>query len=303
MKKIITIAACIAAFVTLSAQNDLHDPFGIGTLNPQAQLHIHQSVEVDDPLIPLDPNPGGRDFSQDNYLTTFLMTNENCSSHGFSIEQYNKDILFDQKSNGNMMFQTPGGIFMLSRAGRFGFGDTVSTHMFNVQGTARFGSAVKMTQSLTVDGGVTIGGSLFANGLIYATNATHLNGTLDVGGATHMFAPLTVHSTVSITSTLSVGSGFQCDAQGNLKVKHLKVTLTSWPDYVFSDSHTLMPLNELEAYVNEYSHLPGVPSAKDVEENGADLGEMNKVLMEKVEELTLYIIDLQKQINEMKSNK
>ena len=64
-----------------------------------------------------------------------------------------------------------------------------------------------------------------------------------------------------------------------------------------------MPLNELESYINEYSHLPGVPSATEVEEDGADLGEMNRLLMEKVEELTLYVIDLQKQINELKSNK
>lgn len=51
-----------------------------------------------------------------------------------------------------------------------------------------------------------------------------------------------------------------------------------------------------------HSHLPGVPSAEEVERDGADLGEMNKVLLQKVEELTLYIIDLQKQLNELKSN-
>ena len=49
--------------------------------------------------------------------------------------------------------------------------------------------------------------------------------------------------------------------------------------------------------------LPDVPSAEEVERDGADLGEMNKVLLQKVEELTLYIIDLQRQINEMKSNR
>lgn len=51
-----------------------------------------------------------------------------------------------------------------------------------------------------------------------------------------------------------------------------------------------------------HSHLPGVPSAEEVERDGADLGEMNNVLLQKVEELTLYIIDLQKQLNELKSN-
>ena len=109
-------------------------------------------------------------------------------------------------------------------------------------------------------------------------------------------------SWASIAGTLTVGDGFSCDANGNLKVKHLKVTLTDWPDYVFGGSHQLMPLGELEAYIGEHQHLPGIPTAAEVEQEGADLGEMNRLLMEKVEELTLYIIDLQKQIDEMKSN-
>ena len=108
-------------------------------------------------------------------------------------------------------------------------------------------------------------------------------------------------SGLTMDGTLKVGSGFKCDAQGNLKVKHLKVTLTDWPDYVFCKEYSLMSLGELETYIDVHRHLPGVPSAEVVEQEGADLGEINKVLMEKVEELTLYIIDLQKQINELKS--
>lgn len=108
---------------------------------------------------------------------------------------------------------------------------------------------------------------------------------------------------VDVFSGLTVGSGFSCDANGNVKVKHLKVTLTDWPDYVFCAEHALMPLGELEGYINSNNHLPGVPTAEEVEKDGADLGEMNRVLMEKVEELTLYIIDLQKQIDELKSKR
>lgn len=59
-------------------------------------------------------------------------------------------------------------------------------------------------------------------------------------------------------------------------------------------------LYELESYVNEYHHLPGVPTENDVLEDGAHLGEMNAILLQKVEELTLYVIELQKQIDELK---
>ncbi len=86
-------------------------------------------------------------------------------------------------------------------------------------------------------------------------------------------------------------------------MKELRVTLTDWPDYVFDAGYRLMPLSEVEGYIAENGHLPQMPSAMEVEQEGADLGEMNRLLLQKVEELTLYIIDLQKQIEELKSNR
>ena len=82
----------------------------------------------------------------------------------------------------------------------------------------------------------------------------------------------------------------------------VKVTLTGWPDSVFGTDYRLRSLSETEAYIREHGHLPDVPSATEVEEGGLSLGEMNKVLLQKVEELTLHVIELQKQIDELKSN-
>ncbi len=78
---------------------------------------------------------------------------------------------------------------------------------------------------------------------------------------------------------------------------------THWPDYVFSSDYEPMSLGDLEAFVKANSHLPGVPSAAEVEDEGIKLGEMNAVLLQKVEELTRYVIDLQKQIDELKQGK
>ena len=257
MKKPILFVAFVATAIALNAQST---SLGIGINPPQGVLHVHQS-QYEIPVVP--PIDNGDDMVLD-YRNTILMTNPNTGTSqysGFVLQQYNKDVSVMQQANGFLEFSTPGGKIILSSTGRFGHGDTVSTHRFNVQGTARFGSAVTMMQGLSV------GGSLAVNG------------------------------------ALTVGTGFSCDAQGYLKVKHLKVTLTDWPDYVFADGYALMPLGELEAYIGAYSHLPGMPSAAEVEQEGADLGEMNRLLMEKVEELTLYIIDLQKQIDELKSNR
>lgn len=334
MKKQIIVMAFIAASATLGAQN-LNDPFGIGMQTPQAQLHIHQK-HAEENLLPPVIDGGNRDqFFDDTYFTTFLMTNPNTDStgnDGFLLKQSNLDIFFLQRENGRMVFSTPGGKIVLSSTGRFGYGDTVSTHRFNVHGTARFDSDVKMTQSLVVDGTLSTGGALNSTGSLTigsisnpgnltvhgntsmefgltVSGATTLQGGLTASGQTSINGPLSVSAALTVggattlNGALRVGNGFYCDAGGGLKVKYLKVTLTDWPDYVFGGGHTLMPLNELESYVNEHSHLPGVPSATEIEKDGADLGEINKVLMEKVEELTLYVIDLQKQINELKSKK
>lgn len=90
---------------------------------------------------------------------------------------------------------------------------------------------------------------------------------------------------------------------GDILAKSIRVNTSStyWPDYVFSFDYELMSLKDLENYITENKHLPGIISAEEVDEQGdVDLGEMNTKLLEKIEELTLYIIDLQKQIDKLK---
>ena len=93
---------------------------------------------------------------------------------------------------------------------------------------------------------------------------------------------------------------------GEILAKSVRVNTgsTYWPDYLFGEDYNLMRLRELEQYVNTHKHLPGIPSAQEVEEQGdIDLGTMNALLLEKVEELTRYVIDLQNQIDELKKGK
>ena len=90
---------------------------------------------------------------------------------------------------------------------------------------------------------------------------------------------------------------------GDILAKSIRISINPiyWPDYVFGEDYELMSLTELEAYVKTNKHLPGVSSIEEVERQGnIDLGEMNTLLLEKVEELTRYIFDLQKQIDEMR---
>lgn len=81
--------------------------------------------------------------------------------------------------------------------------------------------------------------------------------------------------------------------KGKISAHEIKVTTAAadWPDYVFNDDHQLMPLDSLAKFVKENKHLPNIAPAKSVEENGVALGELNRQLLQKIEEMTLYLID------------
>lgn len=86
---------------------------------------------------------------------------------------------------------------------------------------------------------------------------------------------------------------------GNIRTKEIKVENTNWPDYVFTKDYQLPSLQQTEHYIKEKGHLPGIPSAAEVKSNGIDLGEMNAKLLQKIEELTLHLIEQQKQIKDL----
>lgn len=88
---------------------------------------------------------------------------------------------------------------------------------------------------------------------------------------------------------------------GLLSTKVSIIEVEDWPDYVFSKDHDLMSLDELELYIEKNSHLPSVPSREEVLKNGINVAQMNSVLLEKIEELTLYVIELQKQIEKQQN--
>jgi hypothetical protein len=99
--------------------------------------------------------------------------------------------------------------------------------------------------------------------------------------------------------TLVPGS-YKLAVEGKIAARGVKVTLQNpFPDYVFDSTYQLRPLAHLEQYINQNKHLPGIPSAKEVEkEGGVELGEMNVKLLEKIEELSLYIIEVNKKLQE-----
>ncbi|WP_320052055.1 hypothetical protein [uncultured Acetobacteroides sp.] len=91
------------------------------------------------------------------------------------------------------------------------------------------------------------------------------------------------------------------DVNGTIRAKVVKVE-SGWADFVFKPDYQLKPLSEVEQFITANGHLQEIPTAKEVEQNGVNLGEMNVKLLQKVEELTLYSIAQEKICTELKQN-
>lgn len=111
----------------------------------------------------------------------------------------------------------------------------------------------------------------------------------------------TIKYGISINKSGNIGIGTATPqsalaVNGTVTAKQVKVTQTGWPDYVFDSTYQLPNLPIIEAFIKTNHHLPNMPAAKEIEKNGLDLGEIQKKQMQKVEELTLYIIQLAKEM-------
>jgi hypothetical protein len=102
--------------------------------------------------------------------------------------------------------------------------------------------------------------------------------------------------------TTTLASGYKLSVDGKVACEEVFVEYSgNWPDYVFSQEYNLLNLTELEDHIKKNNHLPGIPSAEEIEESGFHLAEMQKLVLQKVEELTLYTIDQGKLINDLQN--
>ena len=117
---------------------------------------------------------------------------------------------------------------------------------------------------------------------------------------------------IYITSAGNVGIGTATPAvklavngagtfNGKIKCTEVEVLLAAWPDHVFKSGYALRSLYDVENFINLNKHLPDVPSEETVLKKGTNLGTMDAILLQKVEELTLYMIQLQKENDALKT--
>lgn len=265
----------------------------IGNVDPKAKLHI-RSDEGDDAVMILEPGAPSTAstvlFLQDDY-------------HSVTVDP-----------TGTMTLVSEGDL------------DIASSNFNASHNEFRLGLGTKRRFTMTTDGTPAVysnahreNGALFRDipGTSYAmefgTGALVVSTAVDQlprgTQITNWRSRLSIGTDGAITLTGKVGinventlADYALAVDGGLITTKVHIEdVNNWPDYVFGEGHGLMSPSDLKAYVGEHRHLPGVPSEAEVREHGYDVAEMQALLLEKVEELTLHMLRQQEEIDSLKT--
>lgn len=123
------------------------------------------------------------------------------------------------------------------------------------------------------------------------TETPDVNAKLDVNGNIY------TNGRMGIGTTNFTDANYRLFVETGIRTRKIKVDQATWPDYVFENDYPLLPLSKVETFIKKNKHLPDVPSESDIKKDGLDLGDMQEVLLKKIEELTLYSIEQEKRLN------
>ncbi len=277
---------------------------GIGTTSPDNKLHVEGDL-----LLDVYGNSGHEKgiffregFSTTNkYNVSILAYDHNgggTSPDGLSINGYD-GISFSTGSNARNER------VRILQNGNVGIGTTSPLHKLDVSGTMRVSSGIFYSEANSFifrnqggawkpvsSRGVNIGDWTNTPSYGEFITGSNYNMQFKIQGQTRLFIDKD-DGNVGIGTT---SPSEKLEVNGTIRSKKVKVEATGWPDYVFAPSYELRALSEVENHIKEKGHLPEVPSAKEIEEKGLDLGAMDATLLKKVEELTLYLIEQNKSL-------
>ena len=281
------------------------DKVGIGTSTPSEKLDVQGAVEIGSGNMKINATAG------DNFN---ISTKTNSPNPNFAIQigngsggASNQPIFWNNmlilNGAGNSWCPTCGvGVdaahradMVISQTGNIGLGTVAPSAKLEVNGSTKLllNQNNALTKIVVADTNGLLAykdaSTLTVNDNDWAINA---NGNLIPGSA--------ATGGKVIIGNVTVPTGYKLAVEQGIITEKIKVAVygtVNWADFVFDEDYKLQELNALEKYIKSNKHLPDVPSAEEVVANGIDLGKMDATLLQKVEELTLYVLQLNKKID------
>lgn len=259
-------------------------------------------------------------------------------SYGNAITSFNQWTLYSHTTNGNLYFRSESESssavdhVTFQSNGKVGIGTGAPGMALDVEENANGNTGIEVTNTnsgnlarsaislgngssghstylLSTSANYT-GISTWQNSGVLGTDSQKLNGLVlrsATGGI--RFQPGGIADKIVFEDNGYVGIGTtspdeKLTVAGNIHAQEVKVTIGAGtgPDYVFEPDYNLPTLESIETFIKSEKHLPEIPSAYEMEENGVQLGEMNMLLLKKIEELTLYVIEQNKRIEKLEDN-
>lgn len=260
---------------------------GIGTLSPNAGLEVVRSSNIGGVW-----NPNGSIFTTAEGANSLIMdTNEIYGSGTLYLGSKSGDIIkFRTVSDSGYSDKV-----VIKANGYVGIGITNPTEKLEVNGRIK-------SEAISLNGNNSVS---TVNGFGNKIEFIGYNGAIVLNPGQTSELMFGLHSNgnfywgtggVNATnpnyySMYLNGNNGNLGIRGKLTSNEVKVKIGGWADYVFAKDYDLPTLEEVEKHINTKGHLINMPSAEEVEANGIELGEMNRLLLEKIEELTLYILN------------
>lgn len=289
-----------SVIIRQQSNQDVPALVGIGTNNPQHLLHINGNTMI----------------SGSN--KALLFATSESSTGNFGIRYTGSGLNFYIPTEGSPTNY----LLFIKNNGNIGIGKSNPSCKIDVDGMAKATSILSTSLSITGDinfkglaGNTTKVITIDNNGDLLtedystfhdnmgnhvASQNLNLNGNKLVNGSSGI-GGIYIHTNGNVRiGTGSMTPTKALEVNGTIRSKEVIVEIANWSDFVFDNNYKLMSLKDTERFIKQNGHLPNVPSAAEVEEEGVQLGEMNAILLQKIEELTLYVIELEKQIQELK---
>ncbi len=276
---------------------------GIGTNTPSAKLHVQGTTHINGPAIANGGASGGTMSLANNGNPSTLLLDAN------KIQVVNYGFTFPTSA-------TPSSLRLNPFGGNVGIGTSNPQSTLNVSTTGENAVRIDGANPYVLFRHVNDGGSEYGFIRTWTINPFNPAGYhgLELGvppassgqPAKHLLFSTNYNLRMVVLDNGNVGIGINNPAQklavnGTIRAREVIVETANWPDYVFGRDFRLRPLAEVEQFINTHHHLPDIEPASALEQNGVAVADLTRRMMQKIEELTLYVIQQEKQIRALQS--